>query len=84
MIRLVVFAAILALVPCAARAQSTEPEPGVSLGELSRKAVAVDSRPNRASNALSAETQPRKDPLWNGMLIGAAQNDRVKPAHFFL
>jgi len=70
MIRLV-FAVILALVPCAARAQSTEPEPGVSLGELSRKAVAVDSRPNRASNALSAETQPRKDPLWNGMLIGA-------------
>ena len=71
MVRMVVFAAILALMPSAARAQATERESGPSLGELSRKAVAVDSRPTGASNARSPETQPRKDPLWNGVLIGA-------------
>jgi hypothetical protein len=65
------FAMVLALVPAAARAQSAAVQSSVSLGELSRKATAVGSQTDRATTALATETQPRKDPLWNGMLIGA-------------
>ena len=71
MVRLIVFATILALVPATVRAQANAAESSVSLGELSRKAITVDSRPDGAPTALAAKTQPRKDPLWNGMLIGA-------------
>ena len=70
MVRLVI-AMVLALVPATVRAQPTAAQSSVSLGELSRKAIAVGSQTERAATALATETQPRKDPLWNGMLIGA-------------
>jgi len=71
MVRLMALAMVLALVPATVRAQSAAVESSVSLGELSRKAIAMDSRTDRATTAMATETQPRKDPLWNGVLIGA-------------
>lgn len=71
MVRVMVVVLLLALVPAPVRAQSNAGESSLSLGELSRKTIAMDSRTDRVRNALAIEAQPRRDPLWNGMVIGA-------------
>jgi hypothetical protein len=71
MVRLMVLAVILALMPATVRAQPAAAESSVSLADLSRQAMAVNARTDGAANAPAIETQPRKDPLWNGIVIGA-------------
>ena len=71
MVRLMVVTVILALVPATVGAQSTAVEPSIRLDELSRRTIAMDSRTGRVANAPAIEAQPRKDPLWNGIVIGA-------------
>ena len=68
--RLMFVAVILALVPATVRAQSDAGESSVSLGELSRHAIAMEAK-DRAGKTTAIETPTRKDPLWNGMVIGA-------------
>ena len=60
---------VLTCRPAMAQAQASG-EPTVSLGALAR-AADVAAPPPRESATRPAQVQSRRDPLWNGVLIGA-------------